>query len=326
VTSFLERLFHKTIPSDITYEDFLNFRKQNIEEHQYLDYKSREILVGHVGQWIGKDGKLTTDEGFIKLAAVVAGFANAEGGLLIIGIRELREKIHRKIVKKRPGAVYALPDGIITKEMIESKLRALIRFPIDDLTLVPLRSSSRSKHFVCLIDIPQSIRAPHRVNEQDYYQRYNFETRPMLHYQISDLFGKRFAPSLDLQLEIADVSDDEIKLKGILYNFGRAIAKYPMCIWTITNGEYTMTLTGQVLLQRRISIAQYTPGSDTVIYPLIHLQLPELTIRATESNPINGPILLECSICAESTPTQIFNYKIEPLERQVQLTNKSLLQ
>jgi hypothetical protein len=50
VTSFLERFFHKTIPSDITYEDFLNFRKQSIEEHQYLDYKSGEILVGHEGQ------------------------------------------------------------------------------------------------------------------------------------------------------------------------------------------------------------------------------------------------------------------------------------
>jgi len=62
----------------LLYEDFLNFRKQKIEEHQYLDYKSGEILVGHQGQWIGKDGKLTTDKGFLKLAAVVAGFANAE--------------------------------------------------------------------------------------------------------------------------------------------------------------------------------------------------------------------------------------------------------
>lgn len=147
----------------------------------------------------------------------------------------------------------------------------------------------------------------------------------MLHYQISDLFGKRFSPSLDLQLEIADVSNDEIKLKGILYNFGRTIAKYPMCIWTITNGQYTMTLAGQIIFQTRISIAQYTPGSDTIIYPLIHIQLPELTIRATESNPIR-PILFECSICAESTPAQIYNFSIDPLERQVILINKSLLQ
>ena len=58
MTSFLERFFRKTIPSDITYEDFLNFRKQNIEEHQYLDYKSGEILVGHEGHCIGRDGKV----------------------------------------------------------------------------------------------------------------------------------------------------------------------------------------------------------------------------------------------------------------------------
>lgn len=324
MVSFLERFFHKTVPSDITYNDFLSFRKQNIEEHQYLDYKSGEILVGHDGQFIGKDGKLIIDEGFIKLAEVVAGFANAEGGLLILGIRELQEKINRKIVKKRPGAVYPLPDGTITKEMIESKLRSLIQFPIDDLTITPLRSSSKSKHFVCLIEVPQSIRAPHRVKERDYYQRYNFETRHMLHYQISDLFGRRFAPSLDLKLEITDTSENEIKLNGILYNFGRAIAKYPMCLWAITNGQYDMTLAGQVLLQRRTSVAQYTPGSDTVIYPLVHLRLPELAIRATNSNPINSPILLECTICAEAAPAQVYSYEIEPFERQIILTNKGL--
>jgi hypothetical protein len=326
MTSFLERFFHKTNPSDITYNDFLDFKRQNIEEHQYLDYKSGEILVGHDGRWICRDGKLTTDEGFVKLATVVAGFANAEGGLLILGIRELQEKINRKIVKKRPGAIYPLPDGIITKEMIASKLRALIQFPIDDLIIVPLRSSSRSKHFVCLIDIPQSIRAPHRVNEADYYQRYNFETRPMLHYQISDLFGKRFAPSLDLEIEITNISDNEIKLKSTLYNFGRAIAKYPMCLWAITNGQYNMTLAGQLLFQRRVSVAQYSPGSDIVIYPQVHLQTPELIIIATDPKPIHSPILLECTICAESIPAQVYSYKIEPLERQVTLINKKTLQ
>jgi hypothetical protein len=148
----------------------------------------------------------------------------------------------------------------------------------------------------------------------------------MLHYQISDLFGKRFAPSLDLELEIANISDNEIKLKGIIYNFGRAIAKYPMCLWVAINGEYNMTLEGMLDFNQRKSIAQYTPGSNTVIYPLVHLRLPDLKITATESNAIHSPIVLECTICAEATAAKKYTYKVEPLEQKLILTDKGLLQ
>src|SRR5258708_20583608 len=218
MVSFFERFFHKSVPSEITYEDFLEFRKLNIEEHQNLDYKSGELLIGYKGQLIGKNGRLTSDEGFIALAKEVAGFANAEGGMIVLGIREIQEKLNGKIVKVRPGAIHSLPLGTVKKEMIESKLRSLIQFPIDDLTIVPLRSSNRSKSYVYILDIPQSIRIPHRVNEVHYYQRYNFETRPMLHYQINDLFGKRFAPVLDLEVEIVSILDYDITLKTTIYN------------------------------------------------------------------------------------------------------------
>jgi len=67
----------------ITYEDFRNFLKLGTEEHQNLDYKSGELLVGPNGKFIGKDGKLTNspdvDKGFEALAKAVAGFAYAEG-------------------------------------------------------------------------------------------------------------------------------------------------------------------------------------------------------------------------------------------------------
>ena len=63
MTSFLERFLRKTIPSDITYEDFLNFRKQHIEEHQYLDYKSGEILVTR-GNVLVKMGNSLLTKGF----------------------------------------------------------------------------------------------------------------------------------------------------------------------------------------------------------------------------------------------------------------------
>lgn len=326
MTIFLERFFHRSIPSDISYEDLRNFLKQSIEEHQNLDYKSGEIIAGYKGSLI-KNGKLVNDDGFVKLAAVVAGFANAEGGLLILGVREKQEKINSKIVKKRPGAIYPLPDGVITKEMIASKLRSLIQFPIDDLTIVPLRSSSRSKHFVCLIDIPQSIRAPHRVNEQEYYQRYNFETKPMLHYQIHDLFGKRFGPSLDLHLEIENILGNEFTLVTVINNFGRAIAKYPMCLWHLTSGDYSILNVGPYPnLNQKPKFGQYTPGADTVIYPYIHLRTFDVRMRANSSDSVAEPITLECTICAELSPAIKYNFKIYPSEQRIELIDKSQVQ
>ncbi len=326
MATFLERFFYKSIPSDISYEDLRSFLKQGIEEHQNLDYKSGEILTGYKEGWI-KNGKLVSDEGFVKLAAVVAGFANAEGGLLVLGVRERQEKINGKIVKKRPGAIYPLPDGLITKEMIASKLRSLIQFPIDDLTIVPLRSSNRSKNFVCLIDIPPSIRVPHRVNEQEYYQRYQFETKPMLHYQINDLFGKRFGPSLDLQLEIENILGNEFTLSTVICNYGRAIAKYPMCLWKLDSGDYSIIRVGPGPFgNKEPTFGQYIPGANVVVYPYLHLRIHDVRIRANSSDSIAEPIVLECTICAELSPAIKYNFKIYPSEQRIELINKFTVQ
>lgn len=327
--SFLERYFHKSVPSDITYEDFLNFRKLGTEENQNLDYKSGELLIGPNGKFIGQNGKLinssVVDEGFEGLAKAIAGFANAEGGLLVLGVREKTEKINGRPVRVHPGAVYPLPLGTITKEMIESKLRSLIQFPIDDLTIVSLIKSNRSKHFVCLIDIPQSIRAPHRVKEIHYYQRYNFETRPMLHYQINDLFGKRFAPSLDLQLGIENILGNEFTLSTIICNYGRAIAKYPMCLWELNSGDYSIIRVG-LFGNQKPTFGQYIPGADVVVYPYLHLRTHDVRIRANSSDSIAEPIALACTICAESSPAIKYNFKIYPSEQRIELESKSLIQ
>ncbi len=171
---------------DPTYQDFLSFLRQRIEENQTLEYKPRGLLVY-------KDDSIVPDSasgrGFLTLAKIVASFANAEGGLLVLGVKERPESF--KGVKQRilPGSVSAIPLNV-TREIIENQLLAKIQYPIDNLLIVPLRSSTRSKHFVYLIDVPQSSRAPHRVNERYYYQRYNFSTIEMKHYQIADIFGK----------------------------------------------------------------------------------------------------------------------------------------
>ncbi len=202
MATYIERYFKK---SDPTYQDFLIFLRQRIEENQTLEYKPRGLLVY-------QDDSIVPDSapgrGFLTLAKIVAGFANAEGGLLVLGVKERPESFRGVKQRILPGSVSAIPLNV-TREIIENQLLAKIQYPIDNLLILPLRSSTRSKHFVYLIDVPQSSRVPHRVNELYYYQRYNFSTIDMKHYQIADLFGKRIAPVLDVLAERSQGLNEE---------------------------------------------------------------------------------------------------------------------
>ena len=161
--TFLDRFLRISDPSRITYANFVDFLAQGIEEHQNLEYKPRGMLVK-------KDDSVVTSSnprdllGYTALARSVASMANAEGGLVVLGVREKPERFRGAVVKIRPGAVTPIP-LTVTRESIEANLLAKIQFPIEGVTVVPLRRTPRSKGFVYLIDVPQSDRAPHRVIE-----------------------------------------------------------------------------------------------------------------------------------------------------------------
>jgi predicted HTH transcriptional regulator len=208
VTAFLERFLKKTRSEAITFQDFEAFLQQGIEEHQNLEYKSGNLLVDRNGSIIKAKNRWDVI-GFSALAKTVAGFANAEGGLLVLGVEEEDEKYDEVVIRRRPGSVTPLPISV-TKESIENYLQAKIRQPIEGITIVPVYPDKT--HVIYLLDVPQSIRGPHRVDELFYYQRYNFSTLEMQHFQIADLFGKRFAPDLDVELERGSGSPDVFSL------------------------------------------------------------------------------------------------------------------
>ncbi len=266
MTSFLERYLKKTRPEDITYKDFLHFLQQGVEEHQTLEYKPRGILVKQDNSII-KSSNPRDILGFAELAKSVAGFANAEGGLLVLGVKEKPEKYKGEVVKIRPGAISALPMNV-TREMIENELLAKIQYPIEGITIVPLRSSARSSNFIYLIDVQQSIRAPHRVNELYYFQRYNFSTREMKHFQIADMFGRRLSPDLEMMLQRrSGLNEDRghFTLHPLIYNRGKAVAKYVTCICNVLGGGYEiMQSAWQNLGGGRW---QFATGFNSVAYP-----------------------------------------------------------
>ncbi|MCK4418059.1 MAG: ATP-binding protein [Candidatus Latescibacteria bacterium] len=267
MSRFIERYLKKSRPEDISYSDFEQFISQGIEEHQTLEYKPRGLLVKQDGS-ITKSSNPRDIIGFSALAKSVASFANSEGGLLILGVKEKSEKHKGTVIKVRPGSISPLPPSV-TRERIENNLAAKIQYPVEGITIVPLRKSLRSKHFVYLIDVPQSVRAPHRVNELHYYQRYNFTTYEMKHYQIADLFGRRSAPDLTIEIQKAKGMNEDrghVTIEPLIINRGRSVAKFVTCICSIVNESWEIKQSRwHVSTSKRT--CQYSTGFNSVIYP-----------------------------------------------------------
>jgi schlafen family protein len=295
---FLGRFLKKHEPSEVTYADFEAFIRQRIEEHQNLEYKPRGLLVRRDGTVIPTFNPREII-GFSALAKSVASLANSEGGLLVLGVKEKPESHKGTVVKIRPGTVTPLP-LTVTREAIENHLLSKIQYPVEALTIVPLRKSPRSKAFVYLIDVPQSHRAPHRVNELYYFQRYNFTTYEMKHYQIADLFGRRFAPDLAIEVHRRKGMNEEkghFTLVPILANRGRAVAKYVTCLCEIVQGPYRVFQAKWAKHDGEKS-CQYQTGANIVIYPDVSTDTGYIEL-APEDETKQAPVVLRFGIYAE---------------------------
>lgn len=323
MSTYIERYLKKTKFEEITYLDFKNFLQQGIEENQNLEYKPRGLLVKQDDSIISSNNPHEIT-GFSALAKSVVGFANAEGGLLVLGVKEKPEKFKGTVVKIKPGVISPLPLNI-TREMIESQLLAKIQYPIDGVKIVQLRSSKRSKHSVFLIDVPQSHKAPHRVNELYYYQRYNFSTNEMKHYQISDLFGRRLAPSLEVSLSKSMGKNEDkghFSFNPLIHNKGQSVAKYVTCICKIISGSYKIIQSKWHIRQDLDNkVCQYSTGFNSVIYP----EIPQNT-GYIEFQPINSleetksnlePLVLSFGLYAEGMTARENKFFIIPSQNQV---------
>lgn len=278
---FIERYLKRARPEDVTVTDFRTFLAQRVEEHQTLEYKPRGLLV-HKDDSIIRPRDSNEVIGFTALAKSVASMANAEGGLLILGVKERPEKIRGAVVKIRPGALSPLP-LTITREIIENHLLASIQYPLENLTIVGVRIT-RTKT-VYLIDVPPSDRAPHRVNERFYYQRYNFSSLEMKHYQIADMFGRRRASKLRLigQFEArASINrGGSITFMGkivlSLQNTGAGTAKSPFVEFTIQDDMFVLSQFGvdgngyeglaRISSPGPSNVRQYGGSTSVVIHP-----------------------------------------------------------
>lgn len=158
----------------------------------------------------------------------MSGFAHADGGVLIWGIKS-------KTVDGVDTPDRLLP--ILNAGDFCARLRSSIietTQPIVDGILMEVINSSDgsadspSGFIKCLI--PASDRPPHRaMNHGLYWRRTTHGQRQMEHYELEDMFGRRMRPVLVAHVQLVPDSQApsprEI-LKLSLDNQGRGVAKY----------------------------------------------------------------------------------------------------
>lgn len=325
MAEFISR-YLKRSPKDISFDDVIEFLDEGVEANLTLEYKPRDVLVNAKGV-VHKANDPFRIVGFSELAKLVSGFANAAGGLLVLGTKEKVERFRGDVVRVSPGAISALPPSV-TPDMIEHQLGARIQAPVDGITIVSLRKTEKSKNSLYLIDVPQSACAPHRVNELYYFQRHNFSTLEMHHYQIADLFGRRYAPELDLEIIRVDSSitlssavgdTRKVMLDLVLHNRGRAPAKYLACVCNIVEGAYRVNppqpwSSGSAQLECR-----YERPDLRILYPSLLLELGRLSFlqQMGDSSPYDDNLVIEFRLFAENMRPVRLLAEIDPVNRKV---------
>ena len=144
-------------------------------ESLYLDYKA-----------FPNNSPLEKDTAFLKLLAkAISGFANANGGVLVIGINDKT---------RGPEPVVGLAAFAAT---LEEQLSRLVAFAVEGVETRSIRASTGVDEGFLVIRVPASGLAPHRSQkDHKYYRRTGESFVPMEHYEVADVFGRRHQPVL----------------------------------------------------------------------------------------------------------------------------------
>jgi len=271
------------------------FLESAIEEGLNLDYKD-----------------IAAAENPDKLSTIISAFANAEGGLIVLGVAEKEEFDEREhVVRIKPGRI-AWGSKSLTREKIESMLIDRIRPWVTGLRIHTIRNEAEEAVF--LIDVPQSMRPPHQASDKRYPLRYNFQNLAMDHHQIEDLFFRRLRPIIRPQLEILSFAKDKstISMRIGLSNEGSVIGKHVLFFGEFLNCANVQKKDLRWFLgvepisgrERSFTVSYHSPID--VVHPRIVSYAGSIDVE------LSGPLVISFLIGAEDAPTTRFWSGVSP--------------
>ncbi len=294
--SFAERFLGPPGLEGFSPDMLKGFLDRGIEEGLTLDYKHIQAV-----------------ENPDKIATSVTAFANSEGGLILLGVEEVKEEDEKgRTVRIRPGSITWGPKSL-TRERLEAQMIARVHPWVQGLRIFPVRSEA--EEVVFLVDIPQSPRPPHQAPDKKYYIRYNFQNQPIDHHQVAGLFYRRLRPDLKPLLEIKEIrkGGEEVLLRIGLTNVGGTIAKWPMFFAEIHNcadiqkpdDSYFVHISSEVHGSKRtFRINSSSPVN--VIHPRM------INYQGTFEVALDGPLSVSMLVGAEDMPTKRFLSMVSP--------------
>lgn len=193
---------------DYDWEFVQSLIKNNIEESINLDFKSAEALskIDSKKKEISKD---------------VSAFANSNGGVIIYGIDEIDHKA---------SSISFVDGNEYTKEWLEQVISSTIQRNIPNLKIFPIRKEGLITQTVYIVQIPESMEAPHICKDKKFYKRYNFESVAMEEYEVRQLYNRKVKSKLQLSgysVGLKEVTEDIVSftVKASVINEGDIVEK-----------------------------------------------------------------------------------------------------
>ncbi len=218
------------------------------------------------------------DEDAQKMVAKAAcGFTNAEGGVLVIGMKaESKPKDEPDVI----SAAAPVKDTTLINSRVLNLIGNLVEPGIVGVLSKEIKERKGTESGFVIVLVPASEGNPRRSRKDSkFYRRIGSGTFPMEYSQIKeDMFGKRPHPKLSFILELVGIQlDGRLPQRCFrlgLKNVGRGIARFPSIRFLSTIGirpdSSGLDGNGRDALPLRASEHPwiiYQGGIDSVIYP-----------------------------------------------------------
>jgi len=250
------------------------------------------------------------------LAKTLCGFANADGGVVVIGM-EARLGPNKDdpdvIQRARPVA-----NALAVKSRVENLVGQLVEPGLEGVQVEAVFDPPESVSGFVLVGVPPTEGPPCRSRKDwKFYLRVSAGAFPMEYFQVADMFGRRRRAVLKLYIEEGRITQmagrtmDRMFTVGI-ENRGRGVAKFPGLRFKRTPGINVCHLgidgNGRFGLPQRPTEPEWIVfggGVDHVIYPgtLLKVVVLEQTEKRVGDQVVFEELTLAVELAADECPS-----------------------